>query len=155
MGHPGRGDRPTLADAGAGLRSQRRQGIEEGGTIEASVELRPEPASAGVARRFVGSTLDEWQLPEVVDVVILLASELVTNAILHARSPMELRLVTFDARVRVEVHDSSPIEPVLRIYEDEAMTGRGLALVESFSSRWGVEPDREGKAVWFEVPTGR
>ena len=117
------------------------------------MSLRPEPASAGLARRFVGATLTEWQLTDVSDVITLLASELVTNAILHARSAMELRLARVDNRVRVEVRDSSPIEPVLRVYEDEAMTGRGLALVESFSSRWGVEPTPAGKAVWFEVPT--
>jgi anti-sigma regulatory factor (Ser/Thr protein kinase) len=117
------------------------------------MHLAPEPASAGAGRRFVAERLAERGLEPLTDVVTLLANELVTNAILHARSEIDLVVDCDEQRVRVEVHDASPIDTVLRVYDNETTTGRGLALVEAFSRRWGVEPTGLGKAVWFEVPT--
>lgn len=119
---------------------------------EARLALRPVPASAALARLFVERTLAEWGCDAFLDASRLLVSELVTNAVLHARTDLELVVRLAPHGVRVEVSDGSPSAPVLRRYEDEAMTGRGLALVEELATRWGVDDRPQGgKAVWFEL----
>ncbi len=122
--------------------------------IEARLALPPSPASAAAARRFIQRTLDEWGCGDLRHDVTLLVSELVTNAILHARSELEVVLRRKGAALRVEVGDGSSLPPVIRNYEDEAMTGRGLSLVERLTTAWGVEERPNGKIVWFEVPAG-
>ena len=118
---------------------------------EARLALRPVPASAAQARQFVERTLGDWGCDGLVDLARLLVSELVTNAVLHARTDLELAIGLRRGGVRVEVTDGSPAAPVKRSYEDEAMTGRGLALVDELADRWGVDERADGKAVWFEV----
>ena len=120
---------------------------------EVRLALRPVPASAAEARQFVDATLSGWGCDAFVDASRLLVSELVTNAVLHARTEMTLVVRLLRGGVRVEVHDGSPVAPVVRNYEDEAMTGRGLALVDELADRWGVERDSGGKSVWFELST--
>ena len=115
------------------------------------VALRPVPTSAGMARRFVASTLRAWGCDELVDTATLLVSELVTNAILHARSDLVVVLVPLDSSIRVEVHDTSLTAPQLRQAADTATTGRGLALVQACARDWGVREDAEGKSVWFDL----
>jgi anti-sigma regulatory factor (Ser/Thr protein kinase) len=88
----------------------------------------------------------------VVDVVELLTSEVVTNALLHASSAEELVVQLETNRVRVEVSDSSTDPPVQRRIEVAAASGRGLTIVDALSSKWGVQhPPNGGKRVWFEV----
>lgn len=118
---------------------------------QARLALRPVPASAALARAFVERTLGDWGCDGLVDAARLLVSELVTNAVLHARTDVDLAVVLTSRGVRVEVTDGSAAAPVMRTYEDEAMTGRGLALVEQMADRWGVDERGGGKAVWFEV----
>lgn len=118
---------------------------------EVRLALRPVPASAAEARQFVDETLSGWGCDAFVDASRLLVSELVTNAVLHARTDMTLVVRLIRTGVRIEVHDGSPVAPVVRNYEDEAMTGRGLALVDELALRWGVERESDGKAVWFEL----
>lgn len=119
---------------------------------EARLALRPVPASAALARLFVERTLGEWGCDAFLDQSRLLVSELVTNAVLHARTDFELVVHMTPRGVRIEVADGSPAAPVVRRYEDEAMTGRGLALVEELAARWGVdEAPHGGKVVWFEL----
>ena len=120
-------------------------------TGEARLALDPVPGSAAAARRFVAETLGGWGCDVLVDTGRLLVSELVTNAILHARTTMTLVVRLRRTGVRVEVHDASPGAPVLRDYGDDAMTGRGLALVDELAESWGVERHADGKAVWFEL----
>ncbi len=120
--------------------------------VEARTTLAPDPRSPGDARRFVASTLSSWSLDSVIDTAILLVSELVTNALLHARSGIELAL-SLDAReLRVEVFDASPVLPRRQEYGTVAGTGRGLVLVEELSSDWGAHEDGRGKSVWFTMP---
>jgi anti-sigma regulatory factor (Ser/Thr protein kinase) len=119
--------------------------------VEARLALRPVPGSASAARQFVDETLAGWGCDGFLDASRLLVSELVTNGVLHARTDLELVLRLTRTGVRVEVHDSSPAAPVVRHYEDEAMTGRGLSLVDELATRWGVERAGGGKAVWFEL----
>lgn len=96
-------------------------------------------------------TLHEWGSEAIDDVVELLLSEVVTNALLHAASPVEVCLVRQPEGVRVAVADGSSAVPSQRHWADDASTGRGLALVEALASGWGVELVEGGKVVWFTV----
>lgn len=91
-----------------------------------------------------------------VGVVVLLASELVTNAVRHGAAPIVLRLQHWGANVRVEVRDGGDtFRPAsVASWDLTAEGGRGLALVEALATSWGstVPADMPiGKAVWFEV----
>jgi serine phosphatase RsbU (regulator of sigma subunit)/anti-sigma regulatory factor (Ser/Thr protein kinase) len=81
----------------------------------------------------------------------LVVTELVTNALLHAGPPVDVRLVITPGQLRAEVVDRSHVTPVVARPGADAMTGRGLRLVVAMSQRWGVEPRRDGKMVWAEV----
>jgi anti-sigma regulatory factor (Ser/Thr protein kinase) len=120
--------------------------------IEARTRLRPETVSVRVARRFVVETLRSWDPAGEVEVAELLTSELVTNAVLHVGSEVGLAVRLTARAVRVEVRDASPEPPVPRHYEDDALTGRGLRLVETMADAWGFDPNGDGKVVWFELP---
>ncbi len=90
----------------------------------------------------------------VVDTVELLTSEVVTNALVHARSAPELCVEVRHDVVRVEVSDTSTSEPVLQRPDPESASGRGIAIVEQLAAGWGVEQlAGDGKRVWFEVST--
>lgn len=89
---------------------------------------------------------------DALDTVALLVTELVTNAILHARTPLLLQIETRPHHVRLCVEDASDQQPELRSYASDAVTGRGLALVEALASSWGVESTSSGKVVWCEIP---
>ncbi len=104
------------------------------------------------ARRFVSDTLLRWDVSrEVVDDSVLLVSELVTNALLHAGSAPIVELTRSGSSFRCSVHDDSAARPRRRRYGNDAVTGRGLALVEALSDRWGSDRDGDGKQVWFEM----
>jgi anti-sigma regulatory factor (Ser/Thr protein kinase) len=118
---------------------------------EARIELPAEPASASAARQFLRSTLEAWGCEDLTDSGSLLVSELVTNAVLHARSPIELIVGHEHQVVRVEVVDRDDHLPVRKHYAIDAGTGRGMVLVESIADRWGAEIRSQGKAVWFEL----
>ena len=117
----------------------------------ASVQLPEDPASAAKARDFVRRTLVRWSHEEAVEDAELLATELVTNAVVHAKSPVEVRLRRLSDRVRVEVADTGGGALHLREAEDEDISGRGLLLVEGLSRAWGTSSDGASKVVWFEI----
>jgi len=119
--------------------------------IETSVSLPAEPASAAVARRFVRDALGEWEAEELIDTAVLLTSELVTNALLHARSAPDLTIRLVDGLLRVSVTDDTPVVPTRKRYGAEAATGRGLLLIETMARAWGSDPSTAGKVVWFEL----
>ena len=114
--------------------------------------LAAELRSAGVARRFVDRALERWSCGDVLDVVSLLVSELVANAVLHAGSQVEVTVQLKAGTVRIEVLDEGEDLPHLREAADHATSGRGLAMVEALSLAWGADQRDGGKAVWFEVP---
>jgi len=101
----------------------------------------------------VSETLDEWGDHRLVEEAALLVSELVTNAVLHARSAVDLVIGRQGghAVLRVEVHDTSAAPPRLGTFGEDTPSGRGLALVDALSSRWGVETLGSGKRIWFEL----
>ena len=117
----------------------------------AEVALPGDPRSAGAARQFLSKTLESWGQPDYEFGAVLLLSELVTNAILHARTDVVVRLIRLDSALRIEVGDRSLRAPMARHYSAEATTGRGLALVDSLARDWGVDLDEGGKVVWCEI----
>ncbi len=122
--------------------------------MQAFISLPAHPRSSREARVFVRNTLQSWRLDELCAEAELLASELVTNVVLHVGTPLRLTLkwpATRRQPLRVEVSDASPRPPRRRSYADDASTGRGMVLVERIASRHGVEIDQEGKHVWFEL----
>jgi len=117
----------------------------------ASTRLPAHPASTRAARAFVAENLRTWNLDSAIDDSTLLVSELVTNAILHARSPIALVVRKVRTAVRIEVFDDGNGVPQPLHPDHEADAGRGLGLVEAVATRWGVEDLDAGKTVWFEV----
>ena len=107
------------------------------------------------ARRFVGDTVRRWGLPgSTADDLVLMVSELVTNAVVHGRPPIELRLRHTGTHVVVEVLDGATFLPRrLRPTPDDEH-GRGLQLVALLADRWGTRATSDGKSVWcvVEVP---
>lgn len=110
--------------------------------------------SAGAARRFVSATLASWGCDAFDYVATLLVSELVSNALLHAGTELDVVLRRPDGGIRVEVHDRSRRMPARKHYSITSTTGRGLALVEDLARDWGAEVTAEGKFVWFEFDEG-
>jgi anti-sigma regulatory factor (Ser/Thr protein kinase) len=117
----------------------------------AKTTLPPEPISARACRRFLLSALEEWDADQFADDAVLLLSELVTNAVLHAGTEIEVTIQLDDDVLRVEVRDGDPRLPTVRHYSLLSGTGRGLALVAQTARSWDVEPLPSGKRVWFEL----
>jgi len=115
------------------------------------VDLPPEPRSATRARQLTREQLAASCPEQAVEVAALLVTELVSNAILHARTDIVLIVDVAPGRVVLRVRDGSHIAPVVRSYGSEAATGRGIALVEQLASEWGVERSDEGKEVWCRI----
>ena len=85
---------------------------------------------------------------------ILVVSELVTNAVVHARGPIVLHLWDESDQVRVGVSDGSTTVASNEPIDPGASSGRGMHLVERFSTHWGTEVDATGKLTWAEIPAG-
>lgn len=118
---------------------------------EFRLPLPQEPASARTARSFVGDVLADSPASECADTATLLVSELVTNALLHARTDVEVVVRVDPARVRVEVHDALERLPSLLAQPGDTLAGRGLHIVDELAAGWGAEPQNGGKTVWFEL----
>jgi serine phosphatase RsbU (regulator of sigma subunit)/anti-sigma regulatory factor (Ser/Thr protein kinase) len=109
----------------------------------------PEVASVAAARRFVGGTLRSWGVDEVDD-AMLLTSELVTNAIVHAGTEVEVVCQALGGQVRIEVHDRHQARRIP--VPGDQVSGRGLLFPESLAISWGVTYGQGDKQVWFTVP---
>ena len=117
-------------------------------------QWRRHPRCAGLARAQLRKALAGWGMAGIEESAVLVVSELVTNAVVHARVPtgreIQTRFVRQDGAVRIEVHDASGVWPVPRVPDESG--GYGLLLVEALASRWGVvEREGVGKAVWAVV----
>jgi anti-sigma regulatory factor (Ser/Thr protein kinase) len=105
----------------------------------------------GRARQFAARTLASWGAQQLEDDVRVVASELATNAQLHARTEFTLGLSLDGDRLRLTLVDGSPVRPRMRRFDStESTTGRGLRMVGELAGAWGVEQDGVGKAVWCE-----
>jgi anti-anti-sigma factor len=169
------GARPTVAKALARLGVPRfvpvhaslDDAVQDAGRrppyLRDELRLPPSPAAPATARRFVRDTCQTWRLlldgqddaaapaaaGELVERAELVASELVTNALIHARTDVWLRLSLRGGRLHLGVHDGG--RRLLRLVGGgpEAEAGRGLLLVERLSRAWGVyRPPEGGKVVW-------
>ena len=116
-----------------------------------TLDLPPEPRSATRARQLTREQLRASCPEEAVEVAALLVTELVSNAVLHARTDIVLSLDVSPGCVVLRVRDGSDIAPVVRAYGPEAATGRGIALVEQLASEWGVDHSEQGKEVWCRI----
>ncbi|MEQ6027901.1 SpoIIE family protein phosphatase [Streptomyces salinarius] len=109
------------------------------------------------ARAFVTEQLRAWDLATLADTLQLLVSELVTNALVHAGSDVDVRLRAFADHVRLEVRDSEsdpPMPSPLALAEEdnaEAEHGRGLLIVEALAGGWNTFPNGRGKTVSLEM----
>jgi serine phosphatase RsbU (regulator of sigma subunit)/anti-sigma regulatory factor (Ser/Thr protein kinase) len=128
-----------------------------------SAAYRPEPAAVAAARKFVRETLQDWlntrpapDDTELVDDAVLLTSELVTNAVVHAGTQVQVTCKLAASAVEVVVRDSHPARMVPGPARDdnipaERTHGRGLLLPSALASAWGVSYGAEAKAVWFRM----
>jgi anti-sigma regulatory factor (Ser/Thr protein kinase) len=130
-----------------------------------SLVLPASPPSVKLARSWVSRVLTEIGRSDLVDSAALGVSELVTNALIHSRPPLSVRIRGTVDHPRIEVVDSSPVPPqrapVVPQPEDVddlnvTTFGRGLDLVAMMSSRWGSDLAHDGrsKSVWFEPTDG-
>jgi len=108
----------------------------------------------GEARRLVRHSLASAGREDLVETAELLVSEVVTNAILHAGTPIDLAVFVADGGLRVEIGDGSPHFPSRHGYAPTAGTGRGLMLLQQMVDNWGVVPNALGKTVWFQLDSG-
>ena len=128
--------------------------------MSAQLTLQPQSQAAGIARRWVREELTERARDDLLDSALLGVSELVTNALLHVRSKISVRIVDADPRLRIEVYDDSerPPEghpPSLVEQASPPTIGRGLQIVDAISLSWGVAYEDTGKCVWFQpMPEG-
>lgn len=114
--------------------------------------LPPVPSSAAAGRRFVADVLWQRGFPtEVIDAAVLLTSEAVTNAVVHAGTPIEVVVRVDLAMARIEVHDRDPAPPTAGHPEPLDGSGRGLRVIEALAEAWGVHHSGEGKCLWFEL----
>lgn len=121
-----------------------------------SMRLPPDVSSPASAREFVSTALRTNHVaPETVDVARLLTSELVTNAVVHARSPMVVSVRVTDRRVRVEVEDRAASLGRPEMPDDTEPRGRGLTIVSRLAQNWGIEQHDDRKTVWFELGANR
>jgi anti-sigma regulatory factor (Ser/Thr protein kinase) len=97
--------------------------------------------------------LGEWGLTgEAREDVLLVVTELLSNAVDHGRGPVRLTVELRSGSVRIEVHDTAPDAPRPQPLDPYAVRGRGLQMVEALSSRWGWTDGPAGKIVWADVP---
>jgi anti-sigma regulatory factor (Ser/Thr protein kinase) len=124
-----------------------------GGTQRSVKKLPSDPSAVPEARRFASEMLDHLGTDgDIVDKTRLLVTELATNAVMHAHTPIRLTVEPAQPGVRVEVRDNDPdpLEPPCRP-DPDAEGGRGLWLGSLLARSWGVNRNDRGKTVWFEV----
>lgn len=117
-----------------------------------TMELAPKAASVRTARLFTADVLgDDGVESSVIELAVLLVSELVTNAAVHARSGVRITVHVDAHWVRIEVEDEGPGEPVMGALTPNQLKGRGLAVVDRLSTDWGADLHDDYKVVWFEI----
>jgi len=118
--------------------------------VTAERAFRCDPTSSSAARRFVRQALRDVPA-DVGDAAALLASELASNACQHAATDFVVRVDHTADRVRVEVSDTGPGQPVPRAPTAGELSGRGLRIVDALADDWGVAARPDGKVVWFTL----
>jgi anti-sigma regulatory factor (Ser/Thr protein kinase) len=115
-------------------------------------ELPPHPTAARAARDLLAGVLLDWGAPKALAAGSLIMSELVTNAMLYARTDIRVSVARAPRLVRIAVRDGDTALPAQRHSPLESMHGRGLQIVDGFARDWGVLPCAAGgKVVWAVV----
>ncbi|MFI2411627.1 SpoIIE family protein phosphatase [Streptomyces sp. NPDC018947] len=126
-------------------------------TARAAASFEPVGRSVASARSFVRDTLQGWGHADVVDDAVVLTSELVTNAVVHAGTSADVVCLRSDDGVRIEVADRYPEREVpiqgsaVNMGSPDREGGRGLQLCAALAGRWGVEYTPTHKNVWFQL----
>ncbi|MFJ9543496.1 SpoIIE family protein phosphatase [Streptomyces sp. NPDC101225] len=114
-----------------------------------------EPERVAAARQQLRELLHDWPSPDQVDSAVLLVSEMLTNVLVHTDADAlllaDVRGEPGSRRMRVQVTDTSDALPHKRRPGELASSGRGLVLMELLADAWGVDPQGEGKSIWFEL----
>jgi anti-sigma regulatory factor (Ser/Thr protein kinase) len=113
-----------------------------------------DPARIGAVRHAAERHLTASGVDGPIDAIVLMISELLTNALRHGSPPATISVNTDHHRVRVAVSDRSPAPPQVMPMEPTRVGGNGMRIIDSLASTWGFEPVEGGKAVWFEVVAG-
>jgi anti-sigma regulatory factor (Ser/Thr protein kinase) len=119
--------------------------------LSAQLELPPSLHAPTAARQAVKAILQAWELHDEswLTTAAMIVSELVTNAVQHGHGTIGLHLHQIGQHVTVRAVDTSPAIPHRR--EPDESGGRGLAIVEELSAKWGVTHHENGKQVWAEL----
>jgi len=116
------------------------------------VRLPASTLAAALARSEVRIAVRSWDIPVDEDTAVLLTSELVTNAVQYAGGRSVMLVITCSGEsLRVDIHDTSRISPVVVEASPDTETGRGLLLVSTLSADWGSYHTPAGKAVFFTL----
>ncbi|MFH8716989.1 SpoIIE family protein phosphatase [Streptomyces zaomyceticus] len=129
-------------------------------TARATASFEPVGRSVAAARAFVRDTLQGWGHPELVDDAVVLTSELVTNAVIHAGTSAEVLCLRAEDSIRVEVADryperEIPVQSGHTLGSPDRENGRGLLLCAALAHRWGVDYSPTRKHVWFHLDLAR
>lgn len=116
------------------------------------VPLPADARVAGPARRLVRAQLLDWRLEDLLNAVVLLTSELVTNVLVHTGGVPSLGIDRAGAGVRVTVCDASPVLPVQRRRSASATTGRGVQLLEDLADKWAATVRRRASPCGSSSP---
>ncbi|MEW2247994.1 SpoIIE family protein phosphatase [Streptomyces sp. NPDC058733] len=126
-------------------------------TARAAASFEPVGRSVATARSFVRDTLQGWGFADIVDDAVVLTSELVTNAVVHAGTHADVLCLRTEDGVRIEVSDRYPEREVpvqsaaVSMGSPDREGGRGLQLCAALAGRWGVEYTPTHKNVWFQL----
>ena len=120
-----------------------------------SLHVDADPEAVHDVRVFVQQCCEEWELTGTSDVAVLLASELATNAVRYARTPLTVWLGHRSDRLVLSVEDASETVATQRQPDVWEEGGRGLLLVDALADRWGEREIAGGKLVWAEIATGQ
>ena len=124
--------------------------------MTAALSLAPDPGAPQQARRFIAAALPEAAVSEAREIAELLVSELVTNAVVHAASPVEIAIDRGDETVLIKVRDADTGPLVMRAGGGSELDegGRGFLLVDRLAEAWGTEHQGGRKSVWFRLAVG-
>jgi anti-sigma regulatory factor (Ser/Thr protein kinase) len=125
--------------------------VEDSVTEVLRVQAQPTASAAAEVRAKLRAVVADTPFADRLEDLLLAATELVTNAVLHGRQPLVVTVRTGAEVLRVTVQDGSAVSPTFSFLDPTAMTGRGLMIVASLCDRWGVDPVEGGKQVWVEV----
>ncbi|GAB2939550.1 SpoIIE family protein phosphatase [Streptomyces heilongjiangensis] len=126
-------------------------------TARAAASFEPVSRSVATARSFVRDTLQGWGFADIVDDAVVLTSELVTNAVVHAGTSADVLCLRAEDGVRIEVADRYPEREIplqsspVNMGSPDREGGRGLQLCAAMAGRWGVEYTPTHKQVWFQL----